>query len=102
MYADFISISDLTSEELQELLDLAYELKRKFKAKEEHRPLSGKTLGMVFATPILRTRVTFDTAMYQLAGPAVFMQTTLGDRESVPDIERTLERCGHGNAARTH
>ena len=102
MYADFISISDLTSEELQELLDLADELKRKFKAKEEHRPLFGKTLGMVFEKPSLRTRVTFETGMYQLGGHAVFMQTTLGERESVPDIARNLDRWVDGIVARTH
>ncbi len=102
MYGDFISISDLTSEELQELLDLADELKRMFKAKEEHRPLSGKTLGMVFEKPSLRTRVTFETGMYQLGGHAVFMQTTLGERESVPDIARNLDRWVDGIVARTH
>lgn len=102
MYADFISIYDLTSEELQELLDLADELKRKFRAKEEHHRLSGKTLGMVFEKPSLRTQVTFETGMYHLGGHAVFIQTTLGERETVPDIARNLDRWVDGIVARTH
>ncbi len=92
MYADFISIADLSADELLELLELADELKKKAKAGEDHRPLAGKTLGMLFEKPSLRTRVTFEAGMYQLGGHAVFMQTTLGERETVPDIARNLER----------
>lgn len=102
MYEDFISISDLTPEELLELLALADDLKRKLQDKKEHRPLSGKTLGMVFEKPSLRTRVTFETGMYHLGGHAVFIQTTLGERETVPDIARNLERWVDGIVARTH
>ncbi len=102
MYADFISIADLSADELLELLELADELKKKAKAGEDHRPLAGKTLGMVFEKPSLRTRVTFEAGMYQLGGHVVFMQTTLGERESVPDIARNLERWVDAIVARTH
>ncbi len=102
MYSDFISIADLSADELLELLDLADELKRKARAKEEDRPLAGKTLGMLFEKPSLRTRVTFEAGMYQLGGHAVFMQTTLGERETVPDIARNLERWVDAIVARTH
>lgn len=102
MYADFISIADLSADELLELLELADELKKKAKAGEDHRPLAGKTLGMVFEKPSLRTRVTFEAGMYQLGGHVVFMQTTLGERETVPDIARNLERWVDAIVARTH
>ncbi|MCH8203899.1 MAG: ornithine carbamoyltransferase [Candidatus Hydrogenedentes bacterium] len=102
MYADFISIADLSADELLELLELADELKNKAKAGQDHRPLAGKTLGMVFEKPSLRTRVTFETGMYQLGGHAVFLQTTLGERETVPDIARNLERWVDAIVARTH
>ncbi len=102
MYADFISIADLSADELLELLELADELKKKAKAGEDHRPLAGKTLGMLFEKPSLRTRVTFEAGMYQLGGHVVFMQTTLGEREIVPDIARNLERWVDAIVARTH
>lgn len=101
MYEDFISIADLTREEIQELLDSAAELKKKLKAGEDYRPLFGKTLAMVFEKPSLRTRVTFDIGMFQLGGHSVFLQTTLGEREAVPDIARNLERWVDGIVART-
>ena len=102
MYEDFLSLADLSTVELEELLDLADDLKRKQKAGEDHRTLAGKTLGMLFEKPSLRTRVTFETGMFQLGGHAVFMQTKLGERETVPDIARNLERWVDGIVARTH
>lgn len=102
MYEDFLSLADLTTGEVQELLDLADDLKKRFMAGEEYHPLRGKTLGMLFEKPSLRTRVTFEAGMFQLGGHALFMQTTLGERETVPDIARNLERWVDGIVARTH
>jgi ornithine carbamoyltransferase len=102
MYEDFISLADLTREEIDELLQLSIDLKRRIKAGEQYRPLEGKTLGMLFEKPSLRTRITFETGVYQLGGYGVFMETRLGERETVPDIARNLERWVDAIVARTH
>ena len=102
MYEDFLSLADLTTGEVRELLELADDLKKRLKAGEEYHPLKGKTLGMLFEKPSLRTRVTFEAGMFQLGGYALFMQTVLGERETVPDIARNLERWVDGIIARTH
>jgi ornithine carbamoyltransferase len=102
MYEDFISLADLTRGEIEELLSLAIDLKRRQKSGEKYRPLDGKTLGMLFEKPSLRTRVTFETGIYQLGGLGVFMEMRLGQRETVPDIARNLERWVDGIVARTH
>lgn len=102
MYDDFVSLADLTTEEIEELLTLAGDLKAKQKAGDAYEPLRGKTLGMLFEKPSLRTRVTFEIGMHQLGGYAVFMETRLGERESIPDMARNLERWVDGIVARTH
>jgi len=102
MYEDFISFADLTREEIEELLSLADDLKKRRKAGELYQPLRGKTIGMLFEKPSLRTRVTFETGIFQLGGHAVFMEMRLGERETVPDIARNLERWLDGIVARTH
>lgn len=102
MPEDFISLADWSREELDELLTLATRLKTELKAGNPSRPLAGKTLGMLFEKPSLRTRVTFETGIFQLGGLAVFMETKLGERETVPDMARNLERWMDGLVARTH
>jgi ornithine carbamoyltransferase len=101
MLTDLISLADLTTEELLGLLALADELKAMNQAGKAYRPLEGKTLAMIFEKPSLRTRITFETGIFQLGGQAVVMTTTLGERESVPDVARNLERWVHGIMART-
>ncbi|MCX5757110.1 MAG: ornithine carbamoyltransferase [Candidatus Hydrogenedentes bacterium] len=85
-----------------ELLGLADELKRKQHRREVYRPLDGKTLAMIFEKPSLRTRVTFEIGIFQLGGHGLFYQTQLGERESVPDVARNLERWVDGIVARTY
>ena len=102
MYSDFISLADFTSEELIDLLDVAGELKRKLKAREDHRVLAGQMLVMIFEKPSLRTRVTFETGIFQLGGSSIFIEDRLGRRETVPDVARNLERWVNGIVARTH
>ncbi len=102
MYEDFISFADLTREEIEELLALADDLKKRRKAGELYQPLRGKTIGMLFEKPSLRTRVTFETGIFQLGGHAVFMEMRLGERETVADIARNLDRWLDGIVARTH
>jgi len=90
---DLISLHDLTSEEMEEILELAGILK----GNPGHYAdaLAGQTLAMIFEKPSLRTRVTFEVAMTQLGGAAVYLATNeigMGTRESVPDVARNLSR----------
>ena len=99
---DFLSLADLSADEILGLLDLADELRRMHWDRKVYRPLEGKTLAMIFEKPSLRTRVTFELGMYHLGGHGLFYQTRLGERESVPDIARNLERWVDGIVARTY
>jgi len=99
----FLSIADLTPTELQGLLDLATELKDEWAVGGNRPLLKGKTLGMVFQKPSLRTRVSFDMAMIHLGGQALYLspgEIQLGARESVPDVARVLSRYVDGIMAR--
>jgi ornithine carbamoyltransferase len=101
MYSDFISLADLTAEEIVELLDLADRLKKMQREGLNHRYLEGRTLAMIFEKPSLRTRVTFETGIFQLGGHGVVLNMRLGERESVPDVARNLDRWVNGIMART-
>jgi ornithine carbamoyltransferase len=95
MKRDFLSLADFTRAELEEILHLAATLKRDLKAGKRQPLLAGKTLAMIFEKPSLRTRVTFEVGMTQLGGSAVYLapkDIQLGERESVADIARNLER----------
>ncbi len=91
----FISLSELSTEEIYEILDLAAELKEEWR-KGGNRPLlAGKTLGMIFQKPSLRTRVSFEVGMRHLGGEALYLspqEIRLGERESVADVARVLSR----------
>ena len=63
---DFVTLMDYTGEELQTILDVAFDLKRQNAMGAEHELLKNKTLGMIFAQPSTRTRVSFETGMTQL------------------------------------
>ncbi len=92
---DFLSLADLSADELQALLDFAADLKARQKRREPHRLLEGCTLAMIFEKPSLRTRATFETGMTQLGGHAIDLareHLQMGVRESVPDVARNLER----------
>jgi ornithine carbamoyltransferase len=92
---DLISISDLTSEQLEEIFSLAQRLKRDRKDGWQHPLLAGRTLAMIFEKPSLRTRVTFEAGMVQLGGYAVYLSPPdigLGTRESPADVARNLSR----------
>src|SRR5262249_50302076 len=87
--------ADLTRAELEEILVLAGRLKRDLKAGKRIPLLAGKSLAMIFEKPSLRTRVTFEVGMSQLGGYPVYLtpkDIQLGERESVADIARNLER----------
>jgi ornithine carbamoyltransferase len=88
-----LSMQDLTSKEIEAILDLSEELKQKLRKGEPHELLYGKTLGMLFAKPSTRTRVSFETAMTQLGGHSIYMSLNdlqLGRGETIADTARTL------------
>ncbi|HHE55741.1 MAG TPA: ornithine carbamoyltransferase [Caldithrix abyssi] len=95
MKKDFISIADYSKEELLEIFDLTRELKEKTKRGEEHHLCKGKTMAMIFAKPSARTRISFETGMYQLGGYALYLSPNdigIGKREAVKDIARVVSR----------
>jgi len=99
----FLSIRDLDRKHVLDIFKLTAELKAKVKAGERVTPLAGRTLALIFEKPSLRTRVTFEVAMVQLGGAAVYLSAQeigMGKRESVPDIARNLSRWVDGIAAR--
>ncbi len=101
MKKDFLSIRDLDKKELIDLFLLAQKLKSK-RPKHE-KPLEGKTFVLVFEKPSLRTRVTFETGIYELGGKAIYLSTQdigMGSRESVKDTALNLSRWVYGIVAR--
>ena len=95
MKRDFLSLADLTRTELEEILARTARLKRDLKAGKHTPLLAGKSLVMIFEKASLRTRVTFEVGMSQLGGYPVYLtpkDIQLGERESVADIARNLER----------
>lgn len=104
MKRDFLALDQLTRAELDEILHISATLKRDLKAGRRQPLLAGKTLAMIFEKPSLRTRVTFEVGMTQLGGYAVYLTPNdfrLGERESVADIARNLERWVDVIMART-
>tara|TARA_B100001142_G_scaffold276344_1_gene285217 strand:- start:427 stop:1344 length:918 start_codon:yes stop_codon:yes gene_type:complete len=92
---DFLHISDLTADEILELLDKSKWIKNKFKNRENYLPFDRKTMAMIFAKPSARTRVSFETGFYRLGGHALFLGPNdigIGKRESTKDIARVLSR----------
>ncbi len=104
MPSHYLHISDHTPDSFQGLLDLAVKLKAELRAGGNAPVLKGKILGMVFQKPSLRTRVSFDVAMRQLGGDALYLSPAeigLGGRESVGDVARVLSRYVSAIMART-
>lgn len=99
-----LKLSDLTAEEITEILNLADQLKFEHKNGIEHHLLKGKTLGMIFQKSSTRTRVSFETGMYQLGGQALFLSPRdlqIGRGEPVQDTARVLSRYLDGIMIRT-
>jgi ornithine carbamoyltransferase len=100
MKKDLLSIADLDRKEIEHLIEQA----RRMKQEEAPPLLSGKTLAFLFVKPSLRTRVSFEIAMYQLGGHAIYLspeEVGMGKREPAADIARVLSRYVDGIAART-
>ncbi|TES84762.1 MAG: ornithine carbamoyltransferase [Dehalococcoidia bacterium] len=97
---DLLSITDLEAEDIRLLIADAISLK----AQGWLDMLSGKSLAIMFEKPSLRTRVSFELAMRQLGGEAIYLspaEVGLGGRESVPDVAKVLSRYVDAVAART-
>ena len=102
---DLLSIHELSTDDVEEILILAEELKAKQKAGIPHLLLQGKTLGMIFEKSSTRTRVSFEVGMYQLGGQALFLSSRdlqLGRGEPIKDTARVLSRYLDGIMIRTY
>lgn len=99
-----LKLLDLTGEEIIDLLNTADQLKYEHKHNIPHRKLEGKTLAMIFQKSSTRTRVSFESGMYQLGGHALVMSASdlqMGRGEPVHDTARVLSRYCDGIMIRT-
>jgi len=98
---DLLSIGDLSPDDVRRIIKKAIQMK---KAGAMSTILAGKTLALIFEKPSLRTKVSFDVAMYQLGGHSIYLsqaEVGLGSREPIADAARTLSRYVDIIAART-
>lgn len=101
---DFIEFTDYSKEEIEYLLQLAIEIKKKQKSGEVYQPLKGKTIGLIFEKSSTRTRVSFEVGMFQLGGHALFLSKNdiqLGRGETISDTAQVLSRYLDGIMIRT-
>lgn len=99
-----LTLESLSTEEIKDILNLADQLKYELKHGIEHHHLKGKTLGMIFEKSSTRTRVSFETGMYQLGGHPLFLSSNdlqIGRGEPVEDTARVLSRMLDGIMIRT-
>ncbi len=99
-----LKMMDLSTEEIIDILNLADQLKYELKHGIEHKLLAGKTLGMIFQKSSTRTRVSFETGIYQLGGYGLFLSSRdlqIGRGEPVEDTARVLSRYLDGIMIRT-
>lgn len=99
-----LKLLDLGTEEIVDILNLADQLKYEQKHGISHHHLKGMTLGMIFQKSSTRTRVSFETGMYQLGGQALFLSSRdlqIGRGEPVQDTARVLSRYLNGIMIRT-
>ncbi len=99
-----LSMLALTTDEITDILNLADQLKYETKNNIKHHRLEGQTLGMIFQKSSTRTRVSFETGMYQLGGQALFLSNRdlqIGRGEPIQDTARVLSRYLDGIMIRT-
>lgn len=100
---NLVSLSSISTEDFWEILETARNLKLEAKAGVRHDMLAGKTLGMIFQKPSLRTRVSFETGVWRLGGHAIYLGPSdikIGQRETTEDIALNLSRYVDGIMAR--
>ncbi|MGA7838703.1 MAG: ornithine carbamoyltransferase [Ignavibacteriaceae bacterium] len=99
-----ISINDLSLEEIYQVFELSKNLKEKVITGQPHRVLEGKTLGMIFAKPSTRTRISFEVGIYQLGGIGLYFNQNdlqLKKSENISDTAKVLSRYLSGIMIRT-
>ncbi|MBI4679240.1 MAG: hypothetical protein HY748_16820, partial [Elusimicrobia bacterium] len=103
---DFISVMDYSKEELETIFDVAFDLKRRAAIGEDHSHLlRGKSLGMLFASPSTRTRISFETGITQLGGHGQYYtpeQLQLKNKESWKDTAEMISRFLAGFSIRLY
>ncbi|WP_457641783.1 ornithine carbamoyltransferase [Persephonella sp.] len=102
MKRDFLNISDLTKEEILEIIEYAIKLK---KDKFLDQTLKGKSIGLVFMKPSTRTRLSFEVGVYQMGGQPIYIQgssTQMSRGEDIKDTARVLSRYLDGLVIRTY
>ncbi|MFC2085360.1 ornithine carbamoyltransferase [Bacteroidota bacterium] len=102
---DLISINELSLEEIYQIFDLTKLLKQKQLTREPHELLKGKSLGMIFAKRSTRTRISFETGIYQLGGIGMYFgpnDLQLGKSENIHDTAKVLSRYLDGIMIRTY
>ncbi len=105
MKRHLLAMSDLNAADINDILNLAVQLKFELKNGIEHKVLAGKTLGMIFQKSSTRTRVSFETGMYQLGGNALFLSSRdlqIGRGEPIEDTARVLSRYVDAIMIRTY
>ena len=105
MKKDFLTLQDITREEMWQIFDLAAKLKRE-RGKSSFKPLEGKSIGLIFAKSSTRTRVSFEVGVHELGGIPLYldqgkMQLGRGS-ETVGDTAHVLSRYLHGIVIRTY
>lgn len=100
---DLLSVSLMTTKDIELVFKTAQSIKQS--PSDYAQALQGKTLALIFEKPSLRTRVTFDVGMTSMGGHAILLEhsdTKLGERESIKDVAKNLERWVNGIVARTY
>lgn len=101
---DFLTLRDLSTDTILNLLESAEKIKEKLQAGVEYTPLKGKTLGMIFEKSSTRTRVSFEVGMLQLGGHALFLSSNdiqIGRGETISDTAKVLSEYIDGIMIRT-
>ena len=104
MKKDFLTLFDYTSDEIKEILSIAEDVKSNRFSDSIRKDMAGKSAVLIFDKPSLRTKLTFETGIYELGGNAMSMSGAngrLGERESIADIAHNLERWVHLLVVRT-
>src|SRR5947209_12092190 len=105
MVRHFVDLFDLGTDDARALLKRASDLKREHAAGVRATYLPGRTLGLIFEKPSLRTRVSFESAIAQLGGNAIFLRDKdvgMGSRESTADFARVISQYVDALAVRTY
>lgn len=101
---DFLTVTDFSSQEIQDSLILAQDLKAEHKKGALRQVLKGKVLALIFHKPSLRTRVSFESGMYRLGGSVLYMtdkEIGMGSREAISDVGNVISRYVDGVMIRT-